>query len=129
MLRLMLDARIRTSIEAYVAAWNELDGAERARLIERACAEDVLVRTPGRRVVGRAGLDALMADFQGRRPGARAVFSSAVDVQGHVFRYAGVVEDATGARAGESFDAGECDDEGRIRVLLTFTGTTLPPRT
>ena len=125
----MIEARIRASIETYVAAWNEYDAAQRMRLIEQACARDVLMRTPGRRVEGCAALDALMADFQRRQPGMRAVFSSAIDVQGYAFRYAGMVEDATGARRGETFDAGECDEDGRIRVLLTFVGAGLPART
>jgi hypothetical protein len=125
----MIEARIRASIEAYVAAWNERDAAQRMRLIELACAEDLLMRTPGRRIRGRAELDALIANFQARRPGERAVFSSAIDVQGYAFRYAGLVEDSTGARSGETFDAGECDEDGRIRVLLTFVGAALPSPT
>lgn len=121
----MSEARIRASIEAYVAAWNEHDAARRMRLIEQACAEDLAMRTPGRRVDGRGQLDALIADFQARRPDLRAVFTSAIDVQGHVFRYAGVAEGPHGP-AGETLDTGECDDDGRIRVLLTFVGSALP---
>jgi hypothetical protein len=124
----MIEARIRASIEAYIAAWNEHDAAQRMRLIEQACAADLLMRTPGKRIDGRAQLDALIADFQQRRPGERAVLSSAVDIQGHVFRYAGVVEGSTVAR-GDILDAGECDEDGRIRLLLTFVGAALPSRT
>lgn len=124
----MIQARIRASIEAYVAAWNERDAAQRMRLLEQACAEDLLMRTPGKRIGGRGELDALIADFQQRRPGERAVLSSAVDVQGNVFRYAGIVEGSTIARGGETFDAGECDEDGRIRLLLSFVGAELPPR-
>jgi hypothetical protein len=120
---------IRASIDAYVAAWNEHDATKRRKLLEQACAEDVIVRTPGKRICGRGELDALMADFQKRRPGERAVLASAVDVQGHVFRYAGIVEGSTIAGGGENFDAGECDDDGRIRILLTFVGAALPSRT
>jgi hypothetical protein len=125
----MIEARIRASIEAYIAAWNEHDAAQRMRLIEQACAEELIMRTPGKRIEGRGALDALIADFQHRRPGARAVLSSAVDVQGNVFRYVGMVEGATIARGGETFDAGESDEDGRIRLLLTFVGAALPSRT
>jgi len=127
MLRLMIETRIRANIEAYIAAWNEPDGERRLRLLEQACADDVVLRTPGRRIAGRAELDAMMADFQRRRPGERAVLSSAIDVQGLLFRHAGKVEGASVAR-GENFDAGECDEDGRIRLLLTFTGSELPSR-
>ncbi len=125
----MNEGRIRASIEAYIAAWNERDAAQRMRLIEQACAEDLLMRTPGKRIDGRGALDALIVDFQTRIPGARAVLASAIDVQGTVFRYSGIVEGATLPNGGEAFDAGSCDDDGRIRVLLTFVGAALPSRT
>jgi plasmid stabilization system protein ParE len=122
----MSAARVRESIEAYVAAWNEPEAAARRRLIERSCAVDLRLWTGGRRVEGRAALDAMIAEFQTRRPGSRAVFASAIDVQGHLFRYAGRVEDASGAPGGEALDTGESDEEGRIRLLLTFVGAGLP---
>jgi hypothetical protein len=53
----MTDARIRASIEAYIAAWNEHDDMQRMRLIEQACAEDLLMRTSGARINGRSQLD------------------------------------------------------------------------
>jgi len=56
----MIEERIRASVEAYVAAWNERDPAQRVRLIEQACAQDLLMRTPGKRIDGRAQLDALL---------------------------------------------------------------------
>jgi hypothetical protein len=124
----MIESRIRASIEAYVAAWNEHDPARRMRLIEHACAENLRMRTPGKRVDGRGALDALIADFQQRRPGERAALSSAIDIQGHVFRYAGIVEGSTVARA-DTLDTGECDDDGRICLLLTFVGMALPSPT
>lgn len=122
----MNDDRIRASIEAYVAAWNEYDAAERMRLLERSCAQDVVLQTSGRRVHGLRELDAMIADFHQRLPGHRAVFSSVIDVQGGLFRYTGVVEDAEHAHAGDAFDAGTCDDDGRIRLLLTFVGAAVP---
>ena len=121
----MNEARIRASIEAYVAAWNEHDAAQRTRIIEQACAEDMLMRTPSKRIQGRRELDARIADFQERRPGERAVLSSAIDVQGNAFRYVGRVEGAMVDRP-DALDVGECDEHGRIRILLTFVGATLP---
>jgi hypothetical protein len=123
------EARIRASIDAYIAAWNERDAGLRMQLVERACAADLVMRTPGRRVEGRRALDALMADFQARCPGARAVLASGIDIQGSVFRYVGVVEGVTLPRNGEAFDAGECDDAAQIRTLLTFVGASPPART
>ncbi len=124
----MSAAQVRASINSYIAAWNEHDAAQRLRLIEQACAEDLLMRTGGRRINGRAELDALIADFQARRPGDRAVLASKIDIQGHLFRYAGKVEGTTTAPVADALDTGECDDHGRIHLLLTFVGVPLPAR-
>ena len=123
----MSEARIRASVEGYIAAWNERDGARRLRLIEQSCAPDLLLCTARRRARGRDQLDAMIADFQKRFPEGRAVLTSTVDVQGNLVRYAGVGEGVPNAPAnGEALDTAECDDEGRIRILLTFVGEALP---
>ena len=124
----MSEARIRASVEGYVAAWNERDVAKRKSFIERGCAEDLRMRTPGKRINGRAELDVLIADFQRRRPRERAVLLSVIDVQGHVFRFAGRVEGGPVTPGGDAFDAGACDEDGRIQVLLSFVGAALPSR-
>ena len=72
----MLEPRIRESVDAYV----EPDASARMRHLERACADDVHLRTAGKLIEGRGELDALIADFQRRQPGARAAFASASDV-------------------------------------------------
>ncbi len=122
----MNENRVRSSIDAYIAAWNEHDREARARLLERACADDFRLLTPGRCIRGRAGLDALMADFQRRRPGDRARLTSAVEINESTFRFVGVVDRVDGAPL-DNLDAGEHDAEGRIVLILTFPGAVLPP--
>lgn len=125
--RAMLDARIRSAIEAYVAAWAETDASARKVLLERACADDFHMRTPGRAIDGRDALDALITEFQRRYPGARAVLSSVIDVQSTCFRYTGRVE-GTPSPLPDALDVGESDESGRIRILLSFVGAALPTR-
>ncbi len=122
----MSDPRVRANIEAFVAAWNERDPERRSRLIEEACAEDFRMITAGRCVYGRAGLDALVADFQRRRPDDRARFASAVEVHAHTFRYLGAVDRPDGAPA-LALDTGEHDADGRLRLVLTFAGAAPAP--
>lgn len=117
---------MRACIETYVAAWNEDDAARRHAFIETACSPELRFVTGGR-AVGRDELDRMIAAFRQRTPGARAVFTSSVDIQGRLFRYSGRAESSTGAPLGDALDAGECDEDGRIRVLLTFVGVSLPP--
>ena len=121
------DPRVRSSIEAYVAAWNEREPEARARLVERACAEDFRLVTPGRCIRGRAAFDAFIADFQKRRPGDRARLASVVEIHESTFRYLGVVESEGGGPAAETLDTGEHDADGRLLLVLTFAGAA-PPR-
>ena len=121
----MNDLHVRSSIDAYIAAWNERDSEARARLIERACADDLRIVTPGRCIRGRAGLHALIAELQKRRPGVRARLTSAVEIFASTFRYVGAVEGEGGALV-ENLDTGEHDAEGRILLILTFAGAAPP---
>ncbi len=121
----MSTEQIRASTEAYIAAWNEHDTEKRARLLEKACADDLVLLTAGRRVTGRGELATMIADFQRRHPEARAVLSSGIDVQGTIFPYPGRVEGSALGGA-PNMDAGECAADGRIRVLFTFTGAAPP---
>lgn len=126
----MIERRIRASIEAYIAAWNECDAAKRTVLIQQACAEDLRMRTSGKRIDGRAELDALIAGFQQRRPGARAVLSSVIDVQGHVFRFAGRVSSPSSARrCPRTSTQNEWREARHVHPGLPHRGTSVEPIT
>ena len=122
----MNEQDVRSSIESYIAAWNERDSEARARLIERACADDFRLLTTGRCIRGREALNAAIADFQKRRPGERARLTSAIEIYASTFRYVGVVEGEGGTPA-ENLDTGEHDAEGRIVLILTFAGAVPAP--
>lgn len=123
-----LEARIRESIETYVAAWNEHDRDRRRRFIEECTAEELRIVAPGdQRVSGRYELDATIVDFHRHRPGDRGRLSSAIEVHGTIFRFAAMIEGSTVAPPIEMVDTGECDDSGRIRLILSFIGAAPPP--
>lgn len=116
-------ARIRQSVEAYVAAWNETDSAARAALIERSCNPEVRLNTMNDpHVRGRAALDSYIVGFQHRRPGARVRITSVVEVRGSAYRVTGVVAGSGSVPDIAATDMGECDDDGRILLVLTFPG-------
>ncbi|MEO8800606.1 MAG: hypothetical protein ABI551_22140, partial [Polyangiaceae bacterium] len=98
----MSETQIRASIEAFVAAWNERDSVKRMQLLEHACADGIVIRAGRTMIQGRAEVDAWIGSFQQRCPDDRAAFSSAIDVQGSLFRYSGIVESQTGAPGGEA---------------------------
>jgi hypothetical protein len=121
--------RIRSSIEAYVAAWNEDDADKRRALIEEACSEDLRIVAPSQVVIGRAALDALIVDFHHRRPGDRGFLSSSIEIHHQAFRFAAKIEGSSVAAPVEMLDAGECDVDGKIRLILSFVGAAPPAAT
>jgi hypothetical protein len=107
---------------AYIAAWGEPDPEARARLLEACFAVDGRLVTGGDGIRGRAALAAAMDKFFADRPGLRPRLTSAIDTQGRMFRFCGVLEGPDGTVLGENHDAGEVDGDGRIAILLTFNG-------
>jgi hypothetical protein len=117
---------IRDAVHKYVAAWNERDDpARRRRLLEEALSDDFRIVT-GRELRGRAALEAEIVDYQARMPNTRARVSTNIDVRGRVCRFAGVVEDAEGRVLAEAFDVAECGPDGRLQLIFTFVGATIP---
>jgi hypothetical protein len=113
----------------YVAAWQEPDRDTRARLIEACWAEDGRLVTGGREFRGRAALLAMMDTLFADPRGSRVKLVSAIDARGTIFRFRAVVLEPDGSVSPESFDAGQVGPDGRIDLILTFTGplASAPP--
>ncbi|HLK90963.1 MAG TPA: nuclear transport factor 2 family protein [Polyangia bacterium] len=111
----------------YVAAWQEPDPAARARLIDACFAPDARIVAPGAVIGGRAGLEKAIRDLLADPRGLSARLTSAIDVQGCLFRFRSVVADRDGRVVFDGFDAAEVDAEGRITVLLAFGGAPPAP--
>jgi len=111
----------------YIAAWQEPDAAARARLIEACFATDARIVAPGTVIRGRAGLAKAIGDLLADPRGLTARLTSAIDVQGPMFRFRSVVADREGRVVFDGFDAAEVDADGRITVLLAFGGAPPPP--
>jgi hypothetical protein len=112
----------------YVAAWREPDAAARARLIDACFAVDGRIVAPGTVIHGRAGLAKAIGDLFADPRGLSARLTSAINVQGPLFRFRSVVEDRDGRVVFDGFDAAEVDADGRITVLLAFGGAPPEPQ-
>ncbi len=107
--------------QRYVALWQERDAAARLRLIDACFAKEGRIVSRGGTIIrGRAALAAAVDDFFADPRGLSARLSTAIDVQGPLFRFRSVVEDREGRIVFDGFDAAEVDSDGRIAVLLTF---------
>jgi hypothetical protein len=116
---------LREVVEKYAAAWNERDASRRMRLLEECLSDDIRIVT-GRELRGRAALEAEIVAFQARMPNVRDRLASNVDARGNMCRFVGVVENAEGQVLGEAFDVAECDDQGRLRLIFSFVGASIP---
>jgi hypothetical protein len=112
---------VEIAVETYVRASNERDPELRAKLLEACFAEDGRMVTRSREIRGRAALIEAMAGFLADPRLRRVRVTSAIDARGTTFRYRAVAELDDGTTA-EAFDAGEIDENGRIRLILTFAG-------
>jgi hypothetical protein len=121
---------IKHAVESLAAAWAERDPARRADLLASAVTDDfrMLIGAGKREIRGRAAFEAEIVSVQRRVPDLlRVRVTSGIDVQGNLCRFTGVVEGPQGQIGPVASDACECDESGRIRLLLTFTGDALPP--
>jgi hypothetical protein len=114
-------------MKTYVRAWMEPDAAVRAQLVEQCFAADGRFVMSTREIRGRAALLALMARVHAD-PNLLRIRVLGFDVRDKTFRLlaAGDMRDGTSP---ETLDAGEVDEDGRIRLVLTFTGPFPVPAT
>jgi hypothetical protein len=116
-----------TAAVTYIKAWQESDAFVRARLVEACFAADGRIVSPGGLIRGHAALTASINDFLAR--GLSAHLASAIDVQGTLFRFRAVAKDRHGRIVFDGFDTAEVDADGRIAVLLAFSGAPPAPGT
>lgn len=109
-------------IDAYMAAWNEPDGARRDALLRKCWADDGVYTDPGVYLVGAKALSARIALKQSERPGTRLVLLSAVDSHHGRFRFHWRLVSADGSHGPKSVDFGALAPDGRIAQMVGFFG-------
>jgi hypothetical protein len=114
------------SVDTYIGAWNEADGAERRAQLERCLTSDVELIDENGRFRGYDGLSALIAGFQEKVPGGRVVKSSGIDEFDGIARYSWDIVSEDGNRLMVGLDVVEHDTNGRLRRIIMFH-RPLPP--
>lgn len=106
-------------VDAYVAAWNEVDRAERDRLLDEATTDDFVFEGPTGRFKGRAAVDGLIAAMQERMPSATVVRVGPAEAVEPFVTFGWEIRTSGGARLLGGVDAGELGPDGRlIRVEM-----------
>jgi hypothetical protein len=112
---------VEIAVQTYIQAASERDPVLRAQLLEACFAEEGRFVTRGRVIRGRAGVAEMLMRAHADPRLLRIRLLSVVDAAGTIFRFRSLVENRDGT-TDEFFDAGEIDADGKISLLLTFSG-------
>jgi hypothetical protein len=114
-------------IDRYCAAWTDSDPARRAALLEQVWADGATYTDPTVHAAGSAELLAHIARVQARRPGARVVRTSVLDVHHSSARFAWRAIDAHGTELVHGIDLALLSADGaKIERIIGFFGPLAP---
>lgn len=104
----------------YVDAWTNPDAARRAEILARCFHVDGRIVGGVMRYDNRAALLAAMEELAADARKPRVRLTSAIDVQGRLFRLHAILDLPDGTVLAEATDVGEVDDAGRIVCIYTL---------
>ena len=113
---------IATTVDAYLAMWNETDAARRAAHIERVWTSDGRYVDPMLEAEGRAALSEMVADVHAQFPGHRFRRVSGIDAHHDQLRFAWDLVAPDGAVVVAGIDIGILTADGRLERITGFFG-------
>ena len=111
-----------TTVDTYLAMWNEPDEGRRAELIASAWTADGRYVDPVQEAEGHAALSAMVAAIHERFPGQRFRRSSGVDVHHDQVRFAWELGAPGGPVTVAGIDVCDLAADGRIQRITGFFG-------
>jgi hypothetical protein len=117
---------VTTTVDTYLAMWNEPDRATRLALIERAWTTEGRYVDPVQEAQGHDALSAMVDAIQAQFPGQRFRRQSGVDAHHDQVRFAWDLAAADGAVTVAGIDVGVVADDGRLVSITGFFGE--PPQ-
>lgn len=109
-----------TTVQRYLAIWNEPDAAQRARLIAELWSADARYTDPLADVRGHEGISGLVGAVQQHYPGHRFEPHGSVDAHGRHLRFSWELRDASGRGVARGTDFAELLDDRRLRSVTGF---------
>ena len=113
---------VGTTVDEYMAMWNEADPARRAAHIARAWAADGHYVDPMLVAQGAAALSDMVAAVHAQYPGHRFRRVSGVDAHHDQLRFAWELVDPDGGVTAAGVDIGSLAPDGRLRRMTGFFG-------
>jgi len=117
---------VATTVDTYLAMWNEPDPDRRAGHIERAWAADAHYVDPLLEAEGHAALGEMVAGVHGQFPGHRFRRVSGIDTHHDLIRFAWELAAPDGTLTVAGIDVGVLAPDGKLRRIAGFFGE--PPQ-
>ena len=115
-------SNVTTTVDTYLAAWNETDPARRAELIERVWAADGRLIDPPLAAEGHAAISDMASALQAQFPGHRFRRASGIDAHHDYLRFAWELVSPDGGVALAALDVCELAADVRLRRITGFFG-------
>jgi SnoaL-like domain len=115
-------SNIATTVDTYLAMWNETDSDRRAKLIERAWAQDGRYVDPLLEAEGHGALSDMVAAVHEQYPGHRFRRTSGIDAHHDQVRFAWELAAPDGALTVAGIDVGTLGADGRLEQIAGFFG-------
>jgi hypothetical protein len=113
---------LTTTIDTYLAAWNDPDQRTRAGLIERAWASGGRLIDPPLAAEGHAEISEMVSALHAQFPGHRFRRASGIDAHHDQLRFAWDLVSPDGTVALSGLDVGELAPDGRLARISGFFG-------
>lgn len=115
-------SELNTTIDTYLAAWNETDAARRAELVARVWSTDGRLIDPPLAAEGHREICDMAAALHAQFPGHTFRRSTGVDAHHGHLRFGWELVGPDGAVALVGLDTGELAPDGRLRRIVGFFG-------
>ena len=115
---------VATTIDNYIAAWNERDAERRRELVQRTFAEDADYVDPLMRGDGQDGIDHMIAGVQEQYSDYRFELAGGPDAHNDRVRFSWhLVGNGNGQPVATGYDFGTLTDDGRLGSVTGFLET------
>lgn len=116
-----------STIDTYLAAWNETDAERRAELVREAWLPDGVYLDPMLEATGHRAISEMAAGIHATYPGHTFRRTTQIDGHHEVVRFGWELVAPDGSALVAGTDVAELADDGRFRSVTGFFGD-LPPR-
>jgi len=116
---------VETTVDTYLATWNETDPATRAALIEQSLGADLWYRDPMLEADGREAYDGMIAAVQAQMPGLVMTRTSPIDAHRDVVRFNWALGAPGEPPVFAGLDVAKTDADGKLHRIIGFAGDTI----